>query len=209
MRLDDEGRRVPGVIAREAGRGDGAPAVSLGSVFEAFRVELTAAARREIGPDLAEEVSASDLVRETFRAAGRDIAHFRGAGPAELRGWLGGILRHLVAGARRRYREADTRRVGREADGGGTTAGMRGAFSAAASGPSERAVRREREHALRRGLMGLPEHYRLVIRWHHRERLSFDAIAARLGITPEATRMVWGRALVRLRDSLGPGHDPR
>ena len=32
------------------------------------------------------------MVQETFLAAGRDIAQFRGGGPDELRGWLKGIL---------------------------------------------------------------------------------------------------------------------
>jgi DNA-directed RNA polymerase specialized sigma24 family protein len=53
----------------------------------------------------------------------------------------------------------------------------------------------------------LPEHYRQVVQWHHEERLTFEVIAGRLAISPEAARKVWGRALLRLRERIGPGHD--
>ena len=158
-------------------------------------------------------MGASDIVQDTFLAAGRDIEQFRGAGPAELRGWLNGILKHLIINTRRRYRGTGKRRVGREIAGGrgGERAGETGGatISASATSPSGRAMRQERELALHRVLMGLPEHYRQVIEWHHQERLSFEAIAGRLGVSAEAARKVWGRALLRLREALGPGHDPR
>ena len=68
----------------------------LGRTIEAFRSYLTLVARRELAPDLAAKVGASDLVQETFLAAGRDIAQFEGNSPAELRRWLEGILQHLL-----------------------------------------------------------------------------------------------------------------
>ncbi len=49
-------------------------------------------------------------------------------------------------------------------------------------------MRQERELALHRVLKGLPEHYRQVIEWHHQERLSFEAIAGRLGVSAEAAQ---------------------
>jgi RNA polymerase sigma factor (sigma-70 family) len=70
-------------------------------------------------------------------------------------------------------------------------------------------MRHERERALREAMMNLPENYRRAIQWHHEERLTFEEIAGRLGGSAEAARKVWGRALVRLREALGPGHDPR
>jgi RNA polymerase sigma-70 factor (ECF subfamily) len=174
---------------------------------EAYRGYLTLLARRGLGRDLAAKVGASDLVQETLLAAGRDIAQYRGAEPADLRRWLEGILRHLLANARRRYRATGKRRVDREASEG------RGAFvedlALSATSPSGHAMRHERERALGEALGTLPEHYRQVIQWHHQERLTFEAIGARLDISPEAARKVWGRSLVRLREALGPGHDPR
>jgi RNA polymerase sigma-70 factor (ECF subfamily) len=178
-----------------------------GSGLDQFREYLTQVARRELGADLAAKVSASDLVQETFLAAGRDAVQFQGAGPAGLQGWLKGILKHLVCNTRRRYRETGKRRIDRELDAG--AASRWAAVSLSATSPSGHAMRCEREEALRRALMTLPEHYRSVIEWHHHERLPFDAIAGRLGVSAEAARKVWGRALQRLREALGPGHDPR
>ncbi len=49
----------------------------------------------------------------------------------------------------------------------------------------------------------LPDHYREVVIWHHRERLPFEEIGRRRGISAEATRKLWTRALGRLRQELG------
>jgi RNA polymerase sigma-70 factor (ECF subfamily) len=204
MLVRDDEPAAPGPPAEGAGGGDGK---ALGLGLEQFREYLTQVARRELGADLAAKVSASDLVQETFLAAGRDASQFRGTGPAELRGWLKGILKHLLCNTRRHYRETSKRRVDRELGAGGTS--WWGTVVLSATSPSGRAMRREREEALSRALAALPEHYRSVIRWHHQERLTFDAIAGRLGVSAEAARKVWGRALVRLREALGPGHDPR
>jgi RNA polymerase sigma-70 factor (ECF subfamily) len=75
--------------------------------------------------------------------------------------------------------------------------------------PSRELMRQEQAHALLAAIAGLPEHYRQVVVWHHREGATFEEIADRLETTAEAARKVWVRALVRLRDALGPSHDPR
>ena len=53
----------------------------------------------------------------------------------------------------------------------------------------------------------MPDHYREIITWHHREQLSFEEIGRRHGISAEAARKRWTRALGRLRKELGPSHD--
>ena len=40
------------------------------------------------------------------------------------------------------------------------------------------------------------------------DRWSFAEIGARLGVSEDAARMLYGRALARLRESMRPGHDP-
>ncbi len=199
-------------FARLGGDGsDGGQAEALGVVLEDFRSYLTMVARRELAPDLAAKVGASDMVQETFLAAGRDFAQWRGRSPVELRSWLEGILQHLLANTRRRYRGTRKRRVNLEISGsrvaGEARADLAATISVSATSPSGRAMKREREDALRTAILGLPEHYRKVIRWHHQDQLAFDAIAERLGISSEAARKIWGRALLRLRAALGPGHD--
>ena len=51
---------------------------ALGQALEPFREYLTLMASRGIGPGLATKAGASDLVQETFLAAQKGIAGFRG-----------------------------------------------------------------------------------------------------------------------------------
>ncbi len=213
MLVQEDSRGVPNRPPVGNGAFVNERAEEIGGALEAFRNDLRMVARRGLAHDLAAKVDASDLVQETFLAAGRDIAQFEGNSPAELRCWLRGILQHLLANARRRYRGTRKRRVEREVPLVCREAGAdrdRGVtISASATSPSGRAMRQEREAALCEALAALPEHYRRVIQWHHQERLPFEAVADRLGISPDAARKLWGRALIRLRDALGPDHDPR
>jgi RNA polymerase sigma-70 factor (ECF subfamily) len=183
----------------------------LGGELEFFRNYLILVAQRDLAPDLAAKVGASDLVQDTFLAAGRDIAQLRGRSPSELRAWLEGILQHLLANTRRRYRGTQKRRLDREVSGGRGAneayGDMLNRISLSTTSPSSRAMRHEREAALCAAIRTLPEHYRQVIEWHHQEQLAFETIAARMGSSPDAARKVWARALLRLRKVLGPGHD--
>ena len=54
--------------------------------------------------------------------------------------------------------------------------------------PSRDLALRELEAALIEGLKRLPDHYREVVTWHHREQLSFEEIGRRRGISAEAAR---------------------
>jgi RNA polymerase sigma-70 factor (ECF subfamily) len=190
-----------------------ATAQSVVRSLDVFRDYLTMVATCELGQDLTAKVSASDIVQETFLAAGRDLAQFHGRGPTETRSWLRGILQNLLANTRRHYRGTIKRRVSRELRlslaRNSDSRDLMAAIASSITSPSGRAMRSERATALRAVMEVLPERYRQVIQWHHQERLPFEAIAARLDISAEAARKVWGRALLRLRDALGPGHDPR
>ncbi len=149
MLIRKDGREAVGSLSQGGGRPDWGPAEAIGGVIDAFRDDLTQLARREIGPDLAAKVSASDIVQETFLAAGRDISQFRGASPAELRGWLKGILKHLIINVRRRYSGTSKRRVDLEVAAvrgeGEGAGGWWATISASATSPSGCAMRQERE----------------------------------------------------------------
>jgi RNA polymerase sigma-70 factor (ECF subfamily) len=174
---------------------------ALGRTLDVCRDYLLLIAERELGADLAAKVGASDLVQETFLAARRDLSAFRGQSPAEFRGWLEGILRHLAANTRRGFREVARRKLDRERslDAPGAFEERDQALANLASSPSRRAMRNEREEALLAALERLPGHYRQVIRWHHQDGEPFETIAGRLGITAAAAQKLWGRALQKLR----------
>jgi RNA polymerase sigma-70 factor (ECF subfamily) len=176
---------------------------ALARALEPYREYLMLVARRAIGPKLGAKVSSSDVVQETFLAAQQGIGTFRGRTEPEWRAWLKAILLHHLANQRRHY-AADKRR-GPEDD----AARDPRVLANAVTPPSRHLMRRERDGALAEALSRLPERYRQVVCWHHHDRLRFREIAERLGISPDAAQRIWGRALFRLKELLGPDYDPR
>jgi RNA polymerase sigma-70 factor, ECF subfamily len=183
-----------------ASPGDG-PA--LARALERYRDYLNLVARRAIGPDLAARLGASDVVQETFLAAQQHIGTFRGRTEPEWRAWLKAILLNHLAN-QRRYYGAGKRRGPENGPARHPPADAHGVTP-----PSRNMMRRERDGALAEALGRLPKRYHQVVCWHHHDRLGFGEIATRLGMSPDAAQKVWGRALVRLKELLGPGHDPR
>jgi RNA polymerase sigma-70 factor (ECF subfamily) len=200
--------RIAGISADwidAARRGD---SVALGEALETFRDYLTLMAMRGIGPGLETKAGASDLVQETFLAAQRGVAAFRGTTQAEWRAWLEAILTNQLANLRRSYLNTQKRRA-EVAVPPGLIAGMNGAQTDTNDPPSRHLRHQERDDAIEEALIRLPEHYRQVVQLHHDEGLTFEVIGIRMGISAEAVRKLWGRALVCLKQALGPDHDPR
>lgn len=188
------------IAAARAGRKD-----ALGRALEALRDYLEVIARHELRAELQAKIGPSDLVQETLLAAQRDLPGFHGRTEQEWRGWLRSILLHIAENARRRYLVTEKRRVDREVplrvtEGGG--------LSVPHTSPSGPLRDLERQQALTSALERLPESYRQVIRWRHREGWTFEMIGGRLDCSSEAARKLWTRALARLRKELGPLHAP-
>ena len=168
----------------------------------AFREYLLLVANAELDAELKAKGGASDLVQETFLLAQRDVKGFRGQSAAEWRNWLRMILQHQLANHRRQFKTAK-RRVGREVAFDDM---VRSDCSRLVASPSHDLDRREREAGLLAALERLPDHYREVVIWHHKERLPFEEVGKRHGITAEAARKRWTRALARLRIELDISH---
>jgi RNA polymerase sigma-70 factor (ECF subfamily) len=180
---------------------------ALARALEPYRDYLMLVARQAIGPMLAGKVGVSDIVQETFLAAQRCADRFRGRTEPQWRAWLKAILLHHLANQRRHY-AAEKRRCPQLAPGAAPARHVP-PEAVAVTPPSRHLMRRERDVALAEAMDRLPEHYRRVIGWHHDDRLTFGEIAERLGTSPDAAQKFWGRALIRLRELLGPEHDPR
>jgi RNA polymerase sigma-70 factor (ECF subfamily) len=204
MRTDEPDLRRPSDRINAARQGD---ATALGEILEPFRDYLTLVAHQRIGPGLAAKAGASDLVQETFLAAQRGIAGFRGSTPAEWRAWLEAILVNQLANLRRAY--LDTRKRSGEAAVPGGGVGWNDLLCDSITPPSRQLQRRERDAALEAALGRLPAHYQQVIRWHHDDGLTFEAIGSRLAMSADGARKLWARALMCLKRDLGPDHDPR
>ncbi len=170
--------------------------------IEGFRDYLHLLARRKLGSNLTAKIGASDLVQETLCVAVQKATMFRAEGdtPARLCGWLEAILDNQVANIRYRYLGTRKRQLGREVPAPD--------LADTATSPSTVFRREERRDALRAALKKLPDHYRRVLVWRYWERLGYEAIGRKLGVSTEAARKVGGRALIELRTFIGAGHDP-
>jgi RNA polymerase sigma-70 factor (ECF subfamily) len=173
---------------------------ALGRALTSFREYLLLMANEGLEPGLVAKGGASDVVQDTFVRAHRSFGDFRGRSEAEWRNWLRSILVRRLAHQRRRYFLTSKRKHGLEVSI--STETHRGPASHDPT-PSRELARREREAALLAAVDRLPGHYREVVIWHHRERLPFEEIGRRRGISAEAARKLWTRGLGRLRQELG------
>jgi RNA polymerase sigma-70 factor (ECF subfamily) len=195
----------PETLLRRARGGDQA---ALGQLLELYRNYLRLQARTLIGSALRVRLDSSDLVQETFLEAARDFGRFAGSTEGEMVSWLRQVLVRNLADQARRHQshKRDARRD--ESLEGLLERSSREVQAALASGistPSAQARRREQAVVLADALAALPPDYREVIVLRHLERLKFDDVAARMGRSAGATRMLWTRALERLHRTLEEG----
>lgn len=148
------------------------------------------------------------MVQETLLCAARNLAGFRGGGEPEWRAWLARIAEREIIRQTRRHLGADRRAVGREAplpDGSGSVTGaprLDAWLAASGAGPSASVQRRERAALLAAALDRLPADYREVLVLRHLQGLEFAEVALRMGRSSGAARVLWTRALRRLREVL-------
>jgi RNA polymerase sigma-70 factor (ECF subfamily) len=199
--MPEESRNPEELLAR-ARAGDHE---AFGQLLAQYRNYARLLARTSIGTALRLRLDPSDLVQETFLEAHRDFPRFEGSTERELLAWLRRILARNLADFARRQKAGlrDYRRQeSLEAILERSNARMQQALAAAASSPSAAAARREEAVLLADALSGLPPDHREVIVLRNLERLRFDEVAARMGRSPGAVRMLWTRALERLSGAL-------
>ena len=182
---------------------------ALGSLLELYRNYLRILARSQLHPELLSRATPSDVVQDTFLDAYRDFVQFRGNTPAEFLAWLRRILvrniaslveHHLVAQKRDVRKEVSLDAIARAFDH--STCRLDQVLAAAVSSPSGQGQSSERAALVADHLARLPSQYRDVLVMRHLEELSFEQVAERMERTAAATRMLWVRAIDRLRNSL-------
>ena len=178
---------------------------ALGRTLETCRPYLLAIARDELSGALRAKGGASDLVQDTFLEAQSSFPQFRGNSEAELRAWLRQLLHHRAAKFGRRYRTTLKRRLSREAalprrDSPGPDRRL--------PTPSVQLMAREQAQRLRQALEQMPDDYRQVVTLRYVEQCSFEEIGLRMGRTPNAARLLWLRAIERVRRDLGGRDEP-
>jgi RNA polymerase sigma-70 factor (ECF subfamily) len=182
---------------------------SLGRLLTLYTNYLKLLVMTQLDNRLQVRVSPSDIVQESFFEAHRDFAQFRGQSTAEFVAWLrrivvNNILRvveqHVLAEKRDVRREVSLQDISRRMEQ--STVNMEALFTAAADSPSGCVVRREDEVLLANALAELTPDYRDVIVLRHIEGLPFEDVAKRMDRSAGAVRMLWLRALKKLRESL-------
>lgn len=181
-------------------------AAALGELLAGFQPWLHLLARLEVDNRFQGKFDPSDLVQHTQLEACRSIAQFRGQSEAELAEWLRQILAHVLAHEVRRFEGTQKRDMGREVsideELAASSQRLGTILADPGTSPSQQAIRHEEEIRLAQVLAKLPDDYREVLILRHLEGLSHQAIAERLQRGAGAVRMLWVRALARLRSEL-------
>jgi RNA polymerase sigma-70 factor, ECF subfamily len=179
---------------------------SLGTLLELYRNHLQALAGTQLHGRLRARVNPSDLVQETFLQASCHFDDFYGESEQELLGWLRTILQRSFLRIVRRQVLARKRTILREValqgqarDSSGTPFGFTRPLVSPGSSPSSPIRRREQISVLMERLGRLPPGLREVLVLRNLEGLPFPEVARRMGRTPGAVRVLWLRALDRLR----------
>lgn len=180
-------------------------AAALGRLLELYRNYLRLVARALIGQALRVRLDASDLVQETFLKAAREFGQFLGSTEPELTAWLRRILVNTLTDQAKHHRRQARdyqRQESLEAMLDRSSEAVQQALATPSQSPSAHAVRREQAVLLADALEKLPADYREVFILRNLEHIPFDEVAARMGRSPGAARVLWKRAMDRLSQRL-------
>ena len=185
---------------------------ALAEFLTANQRPLLAFIDRQVGVALRRKIEIEDVFQEVSAEALRALPE------ADLTerdpfGWLCQIAERRIIDAHRRHFGAQKRDAGREvplgSPGGDTQhAAIIDLLVASMTSASQIVSRNAREVKLYSGLAVLPEDQREALRLRYLEGLPSKEIAARLGKTDGAVRVMLTRALSRLQQILGPDIAP-
>lgn len=181
-------------LVQRASRGDSG---AVDDLLRKYLPDLRNYVQRQAGPVVRGRESSSDLVQSVCRELLENLAdgRFEYRGEPEFRAWLRAAALNKVR-HRGRYWEAARRAAGREVAGG--QPGLEEGPAVHSHTPSREVAQREAAERARRLFESLPERYRQVIQLARIEGLGHREIAARMGLSEPASRMLLSRALARL-----------
>ncbi len=179
---------------------------AVGELLEPYRNYLRMLAAARMREALGKRVSASDIVQDAMLAAHQNIASFRGNTPTEFAAWMRTILtrcisrsveRNTKAGKRDIRREVSLNRVNQN-NSSESLCGL--SFLASASPTPSQIVSSEEEAVHIANLLAqLSLDYQQVIALRNFSNLRFDEIAKEMNRSDQAVRLLWLRAVRRLR----------
>jgi RNA polymerase sigma-70 factor (ECF subfamily) len=182
-------------FAERLARGRAGDRAALDELFQPWRPLLRLQADQLLGPELSARVEPSDVVQEACAYAFAHLDQFRGGSEGEWVNWLRTVLAGQAANIRRHHHTGKRSPVWESAQ-------PVESLPAAASDPENALLLAEQDAQLAAALEALPADMRavVVLRVFHRD--SFEEVAGKLGRSPAATRVLWTRALRRLRQLL-------
>lgn len=191
-------------------RAHGGDAAALDDLIGRYRHFVYLLVRARCGGQLRARLDGSDLVQETLLRAAQHIGQFEGGSEEQFRAWLARIADNEVVHQCRHHLGAEKRAVGRErsmapADSSAGGSRLVQWWARSQSSPSQAMQRAERALALADALGRLPPDYREVLTLRHLEGLQFPEVAERMGRSHGAVRVLWTRALQKLRNELTGG----
>jgi RNA polymerase sigma-70 factor (ECF subfamily) len=200
MMMDALSQNSPGSDRLLATAQSGDPA-AFWQLAESYRPYLKAVTARLLGNRLASKADVSDVVQQGLMVAFERLADFRGEDASQWQSWVLAIVRNQAKKLLRHwYRQRrDVRREQPLAAGSSDEHQL----AADSSGPSQRAIQREQTARLLAAIERLRPDYREVIQLRNFEDLPFAEVAARMKRTEGAVRVLWTRAVERLRDEWG------
>jgi RNA polymerase sigma-70 factor, ECF subfamily len=182
---------------------------ALDQLLQQHRELIRSLVRARRHGQLQSRVDSSDIVQETMLRVAQHIGQFQGECEEEWRAWLARIAEHEVIHQVRHHLGAERRAVNREqsqpAKSSASVDGMSRLedwLTRSQTSPSQAAQRNERAYILAGALNRLPDDYRQVLVLRHIDGLAFAEVGQRLDRTEGAVRVLWTRALKKLREEL-------
>ncbi|MBI3468872.1 MAG: sigma-70 family RNA polymerase sigma factor [Planctomycetes bacterium] len=167
-------------------------------LLESFRPYVRVIARAFRVNRVQARIDESDLIQDALLEAHQSFADFRGTTVGEFTAWLRQIVLHTAGRTIRDHLATGKRAVGREQPVGSDA--FAGLTAGSSSSPSAQAIRHEEADRMAEGLARLPDEMREVLLARHMDGLGHAAIAKRMGKTEAAVRMLYTRAVRRLRE---------
>ncbi|MDA8745833.1 sigma-70 family RNA polymerase sigma factor [Rubripirellula amarantea] len=185
-------------------------ASAIEDLFACYQHYLRLLAHSGLSSKVKTRVTVSDVIQETFLHAFEAFEQFRGASTGEFVAWIRSILVSRIADAHEKHLHAARRDVRREVSIDTIQANL----SRSSMGletiardhlqKSPGSIVSQQEHAIlvADAIGELPVDYQQVIVMRHFDGLSFEDIAERMDRSSGAIRMVWLRAIQKMKQVL-------
>jgi RNA polymerase sigma-70 factor (ECF subfamily) len=195
VHLDESGLLFAGLERRDE--------QALKAAFDQHRGYLRQVVRLRMDAQMGARVDPSDIVQEAYLQAYRRLDDFLARRPFSLRVWLRETALETLLQLRRKHVEAKARSVKREGRLPEASSALAAdGFAADVTTPSQHAVRGELAIQVQQALTQLSSEDREMVLVRNYEGLTNQEAASVFGISDEAARKRYTRALMRLRGVL-------